>query len=152
MLSNKSPVKPLARHLIVDLYNCDREILDDIDTLRTAMLETTANVGGTRLADAFHKFEPHGVSGTVVIAESHLSIHTWPEHGYAAVDIFTCGDLDPMQGIPHLTKALHAGKVRCQELRRGLELAAAAEARPEDMKVTLRDVGEIDESDNGQTP
>lgn len=148
MLSTKGPVKPLARHLIVDLYNCDRDILDDVDTLRAAMLETTANVGGTRLADAFHKFEPHGVSGTVVIAESHLSIHTWPEHGYAAVDIFTCGELDPRQGIPHLTNALRAGKVRCQELRRGMDLSGTSEARPEDMKITLRNVGETADTDN----
>ena len=139
-------MKPLARHLIADFYNCDRDILDDVDALREAMLATTTAVGGTRLADAFHKFQPHGVSGTVVIAESHLSIHTWPEHGYAAVDIFTCGELDPMLGIEVLRGSLLAEKVQCQELQRGMNLAASAEARPEDMKVSFRQ-RRLDEDD-----
>jgi S-adenosylmethionine decarboxylase len=131
-------MKPLGRHLIADIYSCDRGVLNDVGAIRKALLDTTAAVGGTYLTDAFHEFEPHGVSGTVVIAESHLSIHTWPEHGYAAVDIFACGELDPRAGLEVLRLALCAGEIRCHEIRRGLrEHPGGRNAIPEDLVVSF---------------
>ena len=77
-------------------------------------------IGATIVGEAFHHFSPHGVSGTLVIAESHLSIHTWPESGYVAIDIFTCGDLEPRPGFDYLGKALGARSCRVQEILRGV--------------------------------
>ena len=81
----------LGRHLLVELQDCNRELLDDLGFIREAMIQAAVDCGATVLGESFHRFSPQGVSGVVVIAESHLSIHTWPEHGYAAVDVFTCG-------------------------------------------------------------
>ncbi len=81
----------LGRHLLVELHDCDREALNDLDLIRDVMLKAAIDCGAVVLGDSFHRFSPQGVSGVVVIAESHLSIHTWPEFGYAAVDVFTCG-------------------------------------------------------------
>lgn len=77
--------------------------------------------GATIVDERFHSFEPHGVSGVVVIAESHLTIHTWPEYGYAAVDVFTCGDqIDPQDAASFLKDALGAQRYTVQTLKRGI--------------------------------
>ena len=82
----------LGRHLVVEMYDCDIKVLDSINLIRQALLEAARAANSTVLGDYFHKFYPQGVTGVVVVAESHLSIHTWPEYGFAAVDIFTCGE------------------------------------------------------------
>ena len=82
----------LARHRIVECYDCDIDILNDPEGLEKLLLETAVKSGATVMGSHFHTFEPQGVSGVVVVAESHFSIHTWPEHRYAAVDAFGCGD------------------------------------------------------------
>lgn len=130
-------MKTLARHLIAELYGCPHERLDDLDGIRAAMLEAAEVVGATILKDAFHPFEPDGVSGVVVIAESHLSIHTWPRRNYAAVDIFTCGGLDPQPGCAHLARRLGAEGWRLQEILRGLpeDLGDASPLLPDDVQV-----------------
>ncbi|MDP2316209.1 MAG: adenosylmethionine decarboxylase [Pseudomonadota bacterium] len=81
----------LGNHLLVELYECDAALLDDLDGITDAMVEAALEAGATVIDRTFHRFAPQGVSGVVVIAESHLAIHTWPEHRYAAVDVFTCG-------------------------------------------------------------
>lgn len=81
----------LGRHLLLELRGCDREVLNDLSFLRETLLAAARASGASILGDSFHQFEPQGVSGVVIIAESHMCIHTWPEHGYAAADIFTCG-------------------------------------------------------------
>ena len=113
-------MKTIGRHLIAEYYDCDSHVLDDVDTVRGAMLDAATAVGATVIGEAFHRFEPQGLSGTVVIAESHLSIHTWPENGYVAVDIYTCGGLDPRRGFELLAERLGAGSSRVQEILRGL--------------------------------
>lgn len=130
-------MRTLGRHLIVELFGCTPARLDDLDRVRAAMLAATDAVGATRLSDSFHRFTPTGVSGAVVIAESHLSVHTWPDAGYAAVDIFTCGRLDPLAGIALLERALGASEVRAREIVRGLpaEVDAHARLRPEDVQI-----------------
>jgi S-adenosylmethionine decarboxylase len=81
----------LGKHLLLELKGCDREVLNDIGFLRESLLTAAIGAGATVLGESFHQFEPQGVSGVVIIAESHICIHTWPEYGYAAADIFTCG-------------------------------------------------------------
>jgi S-adenosylmethionine decarboxylase len=81
----------LGRHLLLELRDCDKEALDNIDFIRINLVTAAIAAGATVMGESFHKFSPQGVSGVVVIAESHLTIHTWPEYGYAAVDVFTCG-------------------------------------------------------------
>lgn len=81
----------LGKHLLLDLNDCDHELLNDLTTIRDIMLAAASQSGVTVLGESFHRFSPQGVSGVLIIAESHFTIHTWPEHGYAAADIFTCG-------------------------------------------------------------
>jgi len=81
----------LGRHLLLELRECNVAVLDDLKYLENALVSAAKDSGATVLDKSFHHFAPQGVSGVVLIAESHLSLHTWPEHAYAAVDIFTCG-------------------------------------------------------------
>lgn len=81
----------LGKHLLLELRDCNKEALDNIDFIRINMVTAAIAAGATVMGESFHKFSPQGVSGVVIIAESHLTIHTWPEFGYAAVDVFTCG-------------------------------------------------------------
>jgi S-adenosylmethionine decarboxylase len=81
----------LGKHLLLELNDCNLTLLNDIDSIKSIMLAAANAAGATVLGESFHQFSPQGVSGVIIIAESHLSIHTWPEHGYAGADIFTCG-------------------------------------------------------------
>ena len=85
-------MEALGRHLLLELRDCNRDKLNDLDLLRQTMLGAAEETGATVIGEIFHQFSPQGVTGVVAIAESHLCIHTWPEFGYAAVDIFTCGE------------------------------------------------------------
>lgn len=105
----------------MEYYHCDSEVLNDRDSIATAMVQAADLAGATVVEEVFHLFNPHGISGVVVIAESHLSIHTWPEYGYAAVDLFTCGDeIKPEIAFDHLKSALGAASVSVMELKRGV--------------------------------
>lgn len=111
----------LGTHLLLELAGCDPRLLDSTEEVRDALLRAATRAKATVLGNSFHRFSPQGVSGVVVIAESHLSIHTWPEYGYAAVDVFTCGD----QAMPHraaeyLIEALAPARHELRELPRGL--------------------------------
>lgn len=110
----------LGRHMLVELYNCNASILNDVRTIETIMNQAADAAGATIVQSTFHRFEPHGVSGVVVIAESHLAIHTWPEYGYASVDLYTCGDtVDPMIAHTVLKDNLEAQSAEIQHLQRG---------------------------------
>src|SRR5690625_8008884 len=85
-------MEALGRQILVEFYDCDQSKLNDVKFIETALLEAAVAARATIISHSFHKFSPHGVSGIVVIAESHIAIHTWPEYRYAAVDIFTCGE------------------------------------------------------------
>ena len=105
----------------MECYDCDRALLDDPDRIQVTMREAALKGGAHIVNEAFHQFAPQGVSGVLVIAESHLSVHTWPEHGYAAIDIFTCGDRVDIWAIKtHLELALQSQRISVTELRRGL--------------------------------
>ena len=110
----------LGKHLLLELKDCNREVLNDLDFLKNCLCETAEQIGATVVSEAFHRFSPHGVSGVVVIAESHICIHTWPEYGYAAVDVFTCGDsVEPRQAVDLLVEKLEAKDSSFVELERG---------------------------------
>ena len=84
-------MKALGKHLLLELNGCDFKLLNDIGFIKEIMLAAAKESGATVLGESFHQFSPQGVSGVIIIAESHLTMHTWPEHGYAGADIFTCG-------------------------------------------------------------
>jgi len=114
-------MKILGRHLVVEYSDCDKSRLDDARYLEDSMNEAVRRSGATKVRSVFHRYNPQGVSGVVVIAESHISIHTWPEYGYAAVDFFTCGDsVDPYKAHEYIQEALRAGRAHVQELKRGI--------------------------------
>ena len=114
-------MQALGKHLLLELKDCNRELLSDVSFLRGSLLAAAEKAGATIIGDSFHPFPPYGgVSGVVIIAESHLSIHTWPEYGYAAVDIFTCGNtLHPERAVDLLVNALEAKSISTVELKRG---------------------------------
>lgn len=109
----------LGRHLLVEYTGCDAAILADLPGITTAMLDAARASGATIVTHSFHHFSPHGISGAVIIAESHLAIHTWPEHRFAAVDFFTCGPVAMDQGLAVLRIALGAMGETRMALERG---------------------------------
>jgi S-adenosylmethionine decarboxylase proenzyme len=114
-------MQALGRQILIELYQCDPEVLNSEERIRDILVEATRRSGATIVSHTFHTFSPHGVSGVVVIAESHVAIHTWPEYGYAAVDVFTCGErIDPWTIAEYLQQELHARSSSCMELKRGL--------------------------------
>ncbi len=111
----------LGRHLLVDFYDCDNSILDDVTDLEKRLVESAVQANSTVIKSVFHHYSPYGVSGVVVIAESDITIHTWPEYGYAAVDVFTCGDeIDPWKAYEFLKDALEARRFEAREVTRGV--------------------------------
>ncbi|MEP2944508.1 MAG: adenosylmethionine decarboxylase [Hyphomicrobiales bacterium] len=107
-------------HIIIDLY--DAEGLNDQARIKSAMLECVEQAGATLLHIHLHPFEPTGVSGVAVLAESHISVHTWPENGYAAFDVFMCGDTKPETCIDILSRAFNAGRIEVKQLKRGTDV------------------------------
>ncbi len=113
----------LGKHLLLELKGCDKEVLNDLSFLKGTLLTAAGECGATVLGESFHLFKPQGVSGVVIIAESHLFIHTWPEYGYAAADIFTCGDsVQPEKAVKVLIEKLGAESHSMIEIQRGLLL------------------------------
>jgi S-adenosylmethionine decarboxylase len=111
----------LGRHILAEIYGCDAEILNNRELIERIMVESALKAGAEVREVAFHKFSPQGVSGVVVISESHLAIHTWPEFGYAAVDVFTCGErVDPWDACNYLTEKFNAKHMTANEVQRGL--------------------------------
>ena len=111
----------LGKHLLLELKDCDKEVLNDLSFLKGALLMAANESGATVLGESFHRFNPHGVSGVVVIAESHLVIHTWPEYGYAAADIFTCGNsVQPEKAAEIIIEKLGANNHSVIEMQRGI--------------------------------
>ncbi|HLN46881.1 MAG TPA: adenosylmethionine decarboxylase [Magnetospirillaceae bacterium] len=111
----------LGTHIIVELSDCNPKILADVDKVANILVAAAKEANAEVLQTAFHRFTPQGVSGVVVIAESHLSIHTWPEYGYAAMDIYTCGDkTDPWKACRYAAAEFQAKQMLTTEVRRGM--------------------------------
>ena len=111
-----------GEHIIIDLY--DAEQLDDQAHIEDTMRACIDASGATLLHIHLHPFEPSGVSGVAVLAESHISVHTWPEAGYAAFDVFMCGDTQPEKCIDILSNAFNANNVQVTNLKRGDKVSA----------------------------
>jgi spermidine synthase len=112
----------LGRHILVEYYECNPDILNDVMLIENSMVGAAKHAEATVINATFHHFSPFGVSGVVVIQESHLAIHTWPEYGYAAVDVFTCGDVvDPWDCYKFLKEAFQAKYASAMEMLRGQE-------------------------------
>lgn len=111
----------LGTHLLVELKDCNPSILQSLEEVRDALVSAAKEAKATIIDISFHEFSPFGISGMVVIAESHLSIHTWPEYGYAAVDIFTCGDIiKPDKAAAYLIKRFESKNPSVVEMKRGI--------------------------------
>jgi len=113
--------KALGRHLLVDLYGCDSSLLDDVEAIRHHMIQSALKAKSTIINSTFHHFSPWGVSGVIIIAESNISVHTWPEYGYAAIDVFTCGNEgDPWKAFEYLRDAFGSKRHDVKEEKRGI--------------------------------
>ena len=114
-------MKSLGRHLLVEYYQCDPKILTDIGAIEDILVGAAKVVKAHIVDVVFHTFNPHGISGVVVIQESHLAIHTWPEHGFASVDIYTCGtSVNPWNAYKYILKQLKAKNSTAMEMKRGV--------------------------------
>src|SRR3990172_9067637 len=112
--------KFLGLAVIAELYGCDKELLKNVPAIEVGMLESAKEGNANIVSSTFKQFDPWGVSGVVVIQESHFAIHTWPEHNYAAVDIFTCGgEMDPLKALKALKKYLKCSKISFSSKHRG---------------------------------
>ena len=111
----------LGRHILAEFFECDPNVLNNPELVEKYMLEAALECGATVVNKCFHLFAPHGVSGVVIISESHLAIHTWPEYGYAAVDLFTCGEkCDPKVAYEFLKEKFNSKDTKYSQLNRGL--------------------------------
>ena len=114
-------MKALGTHIVCELSGCDAAKLTDVDAVRVVMEKAALAANASIVTTAFLRFQPQGVSGVVVIEESHLSIHTWPETGYAAMDFYTCGDhTDPWLACEYAAKVLNAKTMQTTEVKRGI--------------------------------
>jgi len=116
----KQPAKTFGEHYLVDLHGCDPETIESAGPTEASLLEAARRCGSTIIQHHFHQFSPHGVTGIILIAESHISVHTWPENGFAAVDIFTSGqNMKPEVAIEILETAFRADRVNVKCITRG---------------------------------
>ena len=117
----------LGRHLLLELFDCDTESINNLEAVKSSLIEAAKRAQATIVDVVFHEFNPFGISGVVVIAESHLSIHTWPEYRYAAVDVFSCGEvLQPEIAVNYLVEQFGAERASVVEMQRGVFVNAAA--------------------------
>jgi S-adenosylmethionine decarboxylase len=115
----RNDLRYAGSHLIIDLW--DAEHLDEVSTIELALRRAVKEAGATLLHLHLHEFSPNGgISGVAVLAESHVSIHTWPERSYAAIDAFMCGATEPHKVVPIFKHAFNAGKVTISEQMRGV--------------------------------
>lgn len=111
----------LGLHLLLELKECNPQLLDNLDHVRDALFGAAEGVGAHVIGESFHQFTPQGVTGILSIAESHISIHTWPEFKYAAADIFTCGSsFQPRDAAQVLIDQFESKSPEITEVRRGL--------------------------------
>ncbi|MFX4303237.1 adenosylmethionine decarboxylase [Alicyclobacillus tolerans] len=120
----------MGRHVIAELWGCSAEKLNDVQAIERLMINAALEAGAEVREVAFHKFAPQGVSGVVIISESHLTIHSFPEHGYASIDVYTCGDrIDPNVACDYITRFLGAKRLESIEVPRGVGPIQLSEVR-----------------------
>ena len=115
-------MEPVGHHYIAEASGCNPDIIGKVETVEQILVRAAEVARVTVWSISFHRFSPNGVSGVVVISESHLSVHTWPEYGYVALDIFTCGnDTKPEAAVEYALKEFGASSMHITEVTRGLE-------------------------------
>ncbi len=114
-------MKQVGTHLVVDAWEAPHDLLNDPEGIRRALIDAISAGEATLIDLCVHQFSPHGVTATATLAESHIAIHTWPEHGYFAADLFFCGQGKPKDAMKLLQTALKAKQVRMREIPRGFE-------------------------------
>lgn len=115
-----NPKEKLGTHIIAEIYFTDNSVLNDEKKIREALEEASVAGNMTVINTSSHQFSPHGVTALVLLAESHISIHTWPEHSYAAVDVFACGKGIPEKSLEKLKEILPVKKIKVVKFDRGL--------------------------------
>ncbi len=111
----------MGRHILAEFYGCPAHLIDDVTGVEKEMVMAAKQAGAEVREAVFHEFSPQGLSGVVVISESHLTIHTWPELGYAAIDVFTCGEtVDPWVSCNYLKNKFAAENMTAREIKRGI--------------------------------
>lgn len=114
-------MKSLGHHILIDLHTCPAGALDKVEVVRRVMDHAAEAAGWHVVQSSYHQFEPHGVSGATIIQESHLTIHTWPEYGYAAVDLFYCGEHSGVDVIiESIFDGFFSGRAEIKEIARGV--------------------------------
>ncbi|OHB87548.1 MAG: S-adenosylmethionine decarboxylase proenzyme [Planctomycetes bacterium RIFCSPHIGHO2_02_FULL_40_12] len=109
-----------GRHLLVEMWDCNREILNDAEKITQLMCDAANDAGATVVKSICHEFNPPGITAVAILSESHISVHTWPVEGYVAVDIFTCGTLaDPQLAIKVLLEGFEPKEHTSVEIKRG---------------------------------
>jgi len=110
----------LGHHILLELHDCNDALLNDVQQIKKIMCQAAHKAKATIVTEHFHHFSPYGVSGVVIIQESHLTIHTWPEYGYAAIDVFTCNSKLALQdAVQYITEQFNAGNVTQHYMHRG---------------------------------
>ena len=116
----------VGNHLVIDAWEAPSDLLNDPERIRQALMEAISAGEATLIDLCVHQFSPHGVTATVTLAESHIAIHTWPEYGYFAADLFFCGQGKPKQAMKVLQTALQAKRVAIKEIERGFSESSEA--------------------------
>lgn len=116
-------MKQVGTHLVVDAWQSPGDLLNDPERIRRALIDAISAGGATLIDLCVHQFSPHGVTATATLAESHIAIHTWPEYGYFAADLFFCGAGNPERAMQILQTALEAKQIIMREIPRGFEPA-----------------------------
>jgi S-adenosylmethionine decarboxylase len=119
-LEGEMNMETMGRHVISELWGCDLEKLNNMNFIEQTFVDAALKSGAEVREVAFHKFAPQGVSGVVIISESHLTIHSFPEHGYASIDVYTCGDLNPNVAADYIAQSLNAQTRETIEIPRGM--------------------------------
>ncbi|NES85026.1 MAG: adenosylmethionine decarboxylase [Moorea sp. SIO2B7] len=122
-------MKKVGTHLVVDAWQAPSDLLNDPERIRRALIESISAGEATLIDLCVHQFSPHGVTATATLAESHIAIHTWPEYGYFAADLFFCGQGKPAEALKFLQSALQAKQLTIKEIERGFP--SSMETKPQ---------------------
>ncbi len=111
----------LGKHIILEMWGCCKDTIDNVDVVKDILVKAAESVKATLVDVVCHRFSPYGVTGVAILAESHIAVHTWPEHGYAAADIFICGSvINPGNAAAYMKEAFSAKETSSVELKRGV--------------------------------
>lgn len=119
-VNNPDEIISIGNHMLIEIHGADTKLLNNESFVRQTLIKAADEAGATRIGEIVHPFKPQGVTGVVAVSESHITIHTWPEHDYAAADVFFCGDrVDLSLAAEIITRELHAKHVDCLLVIRG---------------------------------